>query len=295
MNLHHLFVFCSVAKNKSFKKAANEINISQPAISQQIQKLEQALEKKLIERKGVYFKLTSHGETLYEYGKRIFELTDEAKTALSTLSSYQQSLFIGTTAIPGTSFLLDIIEQSMEKNHYLKFNIITESTTNKLIDKIIKNQIDVAIAYESIILRDDIIVRKIAHDELVLALPGKHPWANGRMVSFEDILTLPFIFLNEDSFIQQILNNVLSGRKINVILNFKSIDIVKSAIIRGLGVSLLPYSTIKYELENGLLSVANCNIFRIPRDVVILYKERKKLPESVKIFLENSNLTENNA
>lgn len=294
VNLHHLYVFCAVASNKSFAKAANDINISQPAVSQQIQKLEQSLGKKLIERKGKLFKLTSHGETLFEYGKRIFEIAEEAENALSTMGQHQEKIFIGTSIIPGTYFLPDFIANFIEKKGHINFNVSLESTNVDLIEKIVKNQMDVAISYESIILRDDIQSKIVARDELVLALPGKHPWANGQLVSFEEVLTLPFIFFNHNFFIQQVLENILSGYRVNVVLQFSSLEMIKNAIMRGLGVSLLPYSSIKFELEHGQLAIANCNIFRVPRHIVLMYKRNNMMPNIVESFIKFlSNVGEN--
>lgn len=289
MNLHHLYVFCAVAKHKSFGKAADEINISQPAISQQVQKLEDSLEKKLVERKGKFFKLTNHGVTMFEYGKRIFKLADEAKKAISVMESYQERILIGTTIIPGLSYVLDYIADFIEEKGHINFDVKICSTNDELITNIIKNQIDIAIAYEGIILRDDVQTKKIAHDELVLVIPGKHPWANGQILSFEEVLTLPFIFLDHDFFIQQILEVILSGNRVNVVFQFDSYEMVKSAIIRGLGVSMLPLSLIKSELEHGQLAVANCNIFRIPRHIILMYKNNFQLSTITEDFIGFSN------
>lgn len=275
MNLHHLFVFCSVAKYKSFGKAAKEINISQPAISQQLQKLENSLDKKLVERKGKYFKLTTHGEIIYEYGQRIFELVTEAKKSISISGGGYQKLLLGSTIIPGTSFLLDFISSFSDTKMYIDFRITIEKSNIDLIEKILNNQLDVAMSYESIILNDKIKTKKIAIDEFFLVVSAKHPWSDGRIISFKEALTLPFIFFNNNSFIQQIFENILTGDYVNVVLQLNSLEMVKSSIIRGLGVSILPYSSIKYELNTNQLAIINCNSFQSSRNVIIMYKNSK--------------------
>jgi DNA-binding transcriptional LysR family regulator len=115
-----------------------------------------------------------------------------------------------------TYFLPDYISEFKQHRPYVDFNIVIEEKNSLLIDKLIKNQIDIALTYESVILRDDIQILKVTRDELVLALPGKHPWASGRLVKFEEILTLPFIFYTSEIFLQQILEGVLSGNQVNV-------------------------------------------------------------------------------
>ncbi|WP_159887735.1 LysR family transcriptional regulator [Paenibacillus puerhi] len=272
MNLHHLYVFCVVAEMKSFAQAASEINISQPAISQHINKLEESLGEKLIERKGRVFRLTHHGETLFDYGKRIFNMVEEAEQALMRVGRHQEKLFVGVSNLTGTYYLPDMIAGFIEHNPHVYFNTIFEDSNTNLIDKLIKNQLDIAITYESVVLRDEIQVSSIIQDEIVLVLPGNHPWASNRLVSFEEIITLPFIFHSPDVFIQSMMENILTGHNINVVLQLGYLEAVKSAIISGLGVSMLPYSSIRVELEAGLLSVANCQMFRVPRNLVLMRK-----------------------
>lgn len=284
MNLHHLYVFCVVAEMKSFAKTALEINISQPAISQHISKLESTLGKKLIERKGRVFRLTHHGETLFDYGQRIFSMVDEAENALLRVGRHQEKLFIGVSNLTGTYYLPDIISSFTENNPHVSFNTVFEDNNAELIDKLIKNQLDIAITYESVILRDEIQVNPIIQDEIVLVLPGNHPWASNQLVSIEEIITLPFIFHSPDVFIQSIMENILTGHNINVILQLGYLESVKSAIIRGLGVSMLPYSSIRFELEAGLLTVANCPIFRVPRNLVLMRKRSAISTELINRF-----------
>lgn len=286
MNLHHLYVFCVVAESKSFAKAAAEINISQPAISQHINKLEFTLGKTLIERRGRLFRLTNHGEMLLEYGRRIFSMVDEAENALLRVGRHKEKLFIGTSTITGTYFLPDTISGFMEKNPYVSFNTFFEDNNTEIIEKLIKNQIDLAITYESVILRDEIHVSRIFQDELVLVLPGKHPWASGQIISFEEILTLPFIFHSPGLFIQSIMETILSGNYVNVILQLSHFEAVKAAIVRGLGVSMLPYSAIRLELESGLLAVANCSAFRVPRHLVMMRKRSPVSSEPIQRFID---------
>lgn len=284
MNLHHLYVFCVVAKIRSFAKAAAEINISQPAISQHIQKLESALGKKLIERRGRLFRLTNHGEMLLEYGHRIFNMVEEAENALMRVGRHQEKLFVGASKITGTYFLPNMISGFIEKNPYISFNTYLEENNHELIEKLIKNQIDIAITYESVVLRDDIHVSRIMQDELVLVLPGKHPWASGQLVSFEELITLPFIFQSSNHFIQSILEHILAGHHVNVVLHFDHFEAVKASVIRGLGVSLLPYSACRLELEHGLLAVANCLAFRVPRHLVMMRKRTAAMSDILQRF-----------
>jgi DNA-binding transcriptional LysR family regulator len=284
LNLHHLYVFCIVAKLKSFAKASAEIQISQPAISQHIQKLESTLGKKLIERRGRLFRLTSHGEMLFEYGARIFDMVEEAENALMRVGRHQEKLFIGASTLTGTYFLPNMISAFTEKNPYISFNTFLEENNHELIEKLIKNQIDIAITYESVVLRDDIHVSRIMQDDLVLVLPGKHPWASGQLVSFEELITLPFIFHSSGHFIQTIMENILAGHHVNVVLQFDHFEAVKASVIRGLGVSMMPYSACRFELEHGLLAVANCLAFRVPRHLVMMRKRTAVITDILQRF-----------
>lgn len=286
MNLHHLYIFCEVAERKSFAKAAAKINISQPAISQHVQKLEADLGKKLIERKGRLFRLTTHGETLLEYGRRIFTMVEEAENAVKRFGHPHKRLFLGATPVIGTYFLPAFIAKFTEVNPYVQFDVSIAEHTNELIDKITKNEVDIGIAYESVVLRDDIEVSRIVQDEFVLVLPGSHPWASGQLVSLEEIVTLPFIFYPPGHFIQPVLEHTLSGSPVNVTLQLSHLETVKQAIFRGLGVSMLPLSSIQHEVQHGLLAVANCPLFKVPRYLVSMHKRMVHMPDLLDLALD---------
>jgi DNA-binding transcriptional LysR family regulator len=179
-----------------------------------------------------------------------------------------------------------MISNFIENNYHVSFNTIFEDNNVELIEKLIKNQIDIIIAYESVILSDEIQVSPIIQDEIVLVLPGKHPWASNQLISFEEVSTLPFIFHSSDVFIQSIMENLLTGANINVILQLGYIESVKYAIIRGLGVSMLPYSSIRFEVEAGLLSIANCPVFRVPRNLVLIRKRNSITTDLIKSFID---------
>jgi len=278
LNLYHLQIFCAVAENRSFAKAAEKINISQPAISQIIQKLEAYLDLRLIERKGKMFQLTSHGELLFEYGKRIFNMADEAENALKRFGTPRQRLFLGATSICGAHVLPAFISRFMEMNPYVQFYVSSTEHNHELIDKLVKNEVDLAVTYETLVLRDDIEVTRIIQDEFVLALPRSHPWASGQLVSEDEIVTLPFIIYNQGHIIRPIMESMLSGRSINVALQLNQLDAIKNAISHGIGVSMLPLSAIRWEVRHGLLAVANCPTFRVPKYIVCMYKKTNRLP-----------------
>lgn len=284
MNMHQLYVFCVVAEQKSFAKAAREINISQPAISQHIHNLETYLDKKLIERSGRTFFLTHHGETLYDYGQRIFSMVNEAEQALLRVGRHQEKLFIGVNNLTGTYFLPEFISNFIEKVPNVSFQTVFEEDNRELIEKLIKNQIDIAITYESVILRDEIQISPITQDEIVLVLPGNHPWASKQILSFEEVLTLPFIYHDPDFFVHSVMEHILTGYNIQSILQLGCIEAVKQAIMKGIGVSMLPFSSIRTELETGKLSVANCSSFRVPRNLVLMQKKNTVSSERLKQF-----------
>src|SRR5665647_2758199 len=103
MELHHLWLFYKVAQNLSFTKAAEELYISQPTISVQVKKLEQAIGLKLIENYGKNIYLTHYGQLVYSYAQKIFSMVEEMESEISLLKGEMSgNLSIGASNTPGT-------------------------------------------------------------------------------------------------------------------------------------------------------------------------------------------------
>jgi DNA-binding transcriptional LysR family regulator len=82
------------------------------------------------------------------------------------------------------------------------------------------------------------------------------------------------------------MENIISGHHVNVILQLSHLEAVKAAVLRGLGVSMLPYSAIRFELAHGLLAVANNLVFRVPRHLVLIRKRSSVETETIRRFVD---------
>src|SRR6266849_3502930 len=106
VSLHQLSVFRTVARQQSFTRAAEELYISQPAVSAHVRELERLYEVELFEQVGRRVRLTEAGRLLEEYADRILALVEESRRALDELKGLERGhLTVGASTIPGTYFL----------------------------------------------------------------------------------------------------------------------------------------------------------------------------------------------
>src|SRR5512137_931047 len=117
MEDHRLKVFCTVAETKSFSKTSEIIHLTQPAVSLQIQALEELYETKLFDRSGSVISLTPSGEILYRYAKEILALYAEAEKEIGKITGLiKGSINIGASTTIGNNILPTVISQ-FKKNH----------------------------------------------------------------------------------------------------------------------------------------------------------------------------------
>ena len=138
MNIKQLTYFIEIAKRKSFTKAANELYISQSALSKTVKMLESQLEVQLIDRASKTFKLTDEGQILFEKGQLVLDkLNDELDMLYDSLSLKQGKLSIGIPPVIGTAYFTSIIYQFRNLYPHIELTI-AEAGANTIKEKVDK-------------------------------------------------------------------------------------------------------------------------------------------------------------
>ena len=184
MEDHKLKVFCTVAETKSFSKTSEIIHLTQPAVSLQIQALEEKYETKLFDRSSSTVTLTSSGEILYKYAKEILVLYASAQKAIGKYAGLVKgSLTIGAGSNIGNYILPGIITDF--RNTHAKIKIYLHvGNTKRVIELLNSGNIDVGFV-EGDVARQKMIVKKLISDELLLIVSPQHPWAKKREIPFQ--------------------------------------------------------------------------------------------------------------
>ena len=291
--LDQLKILQTISEEGSFKKAAEKLYISQPAVSLQIQNLERQLNTPLFYRDKRKARLTETGQLLIKYCERILSLCDETCRALDELHTLQSgSLIIGASQTTGTYLMPRLI--GIFKNKYPQISIeLQVHSTRKISWGVANGNIDLAVVGGEVPqeLQKDLRITSYAEDELALILPLSHPFSTLEFIQKEDLYRIRFIALNTQSTIRNVIDNTLiqhgidsSYLKIEMELN--SIEAIKNAVHSGLGAAFVSVSAITKELELGMLHWAKIEGLTMKRTLSILLNPKRYYSNATQIFKE---------
>jgi DNA-binding transcriptional LysR family regulator len=289
MEDHKLKVFCTVAETKSFSKTSEIIHLTQPAVSLQIQALEEKYETKLFDRSSSTVTLTPAGEILYKYAKDILTLYTSAEKAIGKQTGIVKgSLTIGAGSNIGNYILPSVITEF--RNAHVKTKIYLHvSNTKRVIELLNSGNIDLGLV-EGDVSRQKMVVKKLLSDELLLIVRPEHPWAKRKEVSISEIVKEPFIFREPGSGTRQMIEKFLGRHgitlhdmKISTILG--STEAIKDAVENGLGISIISRWAARKESKYGTLCLLALKEEKMVRDFSVIIKKNSISSNSLEEFL----------
>lgn len=244
MELRHLTTFKSIVEKGGFKKAAEQLGYAQSSVTTHIKELEEELGKPLFDRLGKKVILTQYGQQFLPYAIKIIDLYSQAKDTLNRDDEPTGDLTVGAseslTVCRIPSILLDY------KKQYPKVNLSLKSLDHNDITSSLKNgDIDLALVVE----RDDwslpeLHSEKIKKEKMMLISPREGSGNNKTVLYTEGKCSYKNVF---DEYIKEKQIDVKES------LDFGSIEAIKQCVISGLGISMMPYFSVKEEIESKKL------------------------------------------
>nr|WCH56042.1 Rubisco operon transcriptional regulator [Calliblepharis sp.] len=289
--LDQLRILKAIIKEGSFKRAADSLYVSQPAISLQIQNLEKQLSIPLFERSNKQAKLTEAGNLLLRYGNRVLALCEETCRALEDVQNLQGgTLVIGASQTTGTYLMPRLI--GLFRQRYPQVNVQLQVHSTRLISWSVANgQIDLAVIGGEVPseLKDVLQITSYAEDELALILPTSHTFSKLSDIQKEDLYHLRFIALDTQSTIRKVIDKVLSQHDIDssrfkIEMELNSIEAIKNAVQSGLGAAFVSVSAIAKELELGILHWARIKNVTIKRMLSIIVNPNRYKSKAAETF-----------
>jgi DNA-binding transcriptional LysR family regulator len=258
--LDQLRILKAIAAEGSFKRAADSLYVSQPAVSLQVQHLERQLDVPLFDRGGRRAQMTEAGQLLLSYGDRILSLCQETCRAIDDLQNLNGgTLIIGASQTTGTYLMPQMIGLFRKKYPEVSVQLHVHST-RRTAWSVANGQVDLAIIGGEIPvdLQDSLEITPYAEDELALILPTSHELAIVGALPIEELYKLQFITLDSQSTIRKAIDRVLidSGvdpRQLAIAMELNSIEAIKNAVQAGLGAAFLSVTAIEKELQMGAL------------------------------------------
>lgn len=289
MEDHKLRIFCTVAETKSFSKTSEIIHLTQPAVSIQIQALEEKYETKLFNRASNVVTLTPAGEILYKYAKEILALYASAEKAISRQTGLiKGSLMIGAGSNIGNYVLPSVITEFRNLHPKIKIFLLVDNT-KRVKEMLNSGIIDVGIV-EGDIQKQKVCAKKLLTDELLLIVHPNHPLAKKKEVSISEVLKEPFILREPGSATRHMTEKFfskynISPHDLHITAVLGSTEAIKDAVENGLGVSIISKWAARKEHKLGTLKLLNFKEERIVRDFSLIMNKNLVPSNALDMFL----------
>lgn len=275
MELHQLRYVVAVARTGNFSRAAEQCHVSQPSLSQQIQKLEDELGERLFDRLKRETRLTPHGEAFLRRAVKILEEVDaarqEAKDATELLRG---TVTMGVLPTIAPYLLPAVLPGFMEQYPGVEV-VIQEDTTVQLVKQLTACEIDFALVSRPV-SDERLEVRELFAEELLLALPPGHPLTRKRTVAAADLAPERLIVMKDGHCLGQQVLNFCDRRDLRPNISFRSaqLETIQALVCAGLGVSLIPAMAARGE-RNDLPEYRSLVAPRPERKIVAVWSKQR--------------------
>ncbi len=288
MSIEQIKYFYCIAKYKNITKVAKELHISQPALSQQIQKFESVLGHKLFERSNKGAELTEMGEIVYKHSEKIIEVYSKMLDELNYKTTNIQTIRIEACCSLDDYFLTKILCNSNLNLNTIRYKLYSQKP--EIILEHLKNGVcDIGFMCDDF-LDKDYMCKEIGKIEFVLFSHKDYPIPNE--IELQDLPKYPFITMNESyefrvKLLQSLNKLGFDTRKLNVKLELGSFESVKKAVGYSMGIGFLPHIALDEEVDFDTLRIIKIKSTKIVQKFNIIYKKLPiyaAIPEFIKFF-----------
>lgn len=271
-----LYSLLKVAETGSFTRAAEQLSLTQPAVSQHIQAIEKELNVHIFDRASGELHVTREGEIVIKYAKRILALYNNLQRDLKTEKSRITSLTVGITHTAESNAIAEALAKYVNSHESMTIKILTDTTSN-LYAMLRNYELDFAIV-EGKINDPAFHCMMLDTDSLVLAVSPNHRLAKQSMVTIRDLKKEKLILRLPDSntrnlFVASLEAHNMSVDEFNVLLEINNIATIKDLIRRDIGVSVLAKSACQDEIKKKKIVVLPIENLSMVREINIVYPQ----------------------
>ena len=282
--LRQLKVFESVARHLSFSRAAEELHLTQPAVSTQVRTLEQHVGLDLFEQLGKKVYLTAGGAELLHHSRAIIAQFQEAEEALAQFKGVSGGRLNVAVISAGDYFFPHLLVEFARRHQGVELNL-TVHNREQLLGQLAGNQTDLAIMVRPPQGLDTLNESFAPHPYVVVAAPG-HALSGRKRISRKALLREPFVVREKGSDTWQSMEEAFGDAfsELRIAMEIKSTETIKQAVIAGMGLGFLSAHTIGQELRTGSLTVLAVAGFPVMLDWYVVHRNEKRLPPVARAF-----------
>lgn len=269
-----LLTLIKISETGSYTRAAQELSLTQPAVSQHIRQLERELGVVIFTRAGNQLHPTREGELAIQYARRIKSLYDALAEKISEEHRKVTRLRVGITHTSESNTVAETLARYCNAHDGVTVAVHTD-TISRLYDMLTNYELDMAIV-EGGPPHDGICATLLDTDELVLAVSNEHPLANKKLVTLAQLQKERMILRSPESgtrslFAAHLESHHLRLSDFNVIMEVNNTNTIRDLVRRNYGVSILARSACADDIRKGLLTAVKVENLSAPREVNVLY------------------------
>ena len=284
--LRQLKVFETVARHLSFSRAAEELHLTQPAVSTQVRTLESHVGLALFEQLGKKIYLTQGGTELLYYSRAIIAQFQDAEEALAHFKGISGGTLNVAVISAGDYFFPHLLVEFARQHPGVKLHL-TVHNREELLGQLANNLTDLAIMVRPPHNLDTLNESFAPHPYVIVAAPGHH-LAGRKRISMEALMREAFVVREKGSDTWFSMEAGFGDHlaDLNIAMEIKSTETIKQAIIAGMGIGFLSAHTIGQELRTGSLVVLPVQGFPLMLDWYVVHRNDKRLPPVARAFKE---------
>jgi len=286
VTIRQLQVFEAVARHLGFTRAAEELHLTQPAVSMQVKQLEEHVGLPLFEQVGKKIFLTEAGSEMHYYSKIIARQLEEAGEVIEALKGVRRGSLDISVASTANAFGTKLLAAFSQKypSVTIKLDVTNRET---LLQQLANNEKDLVIMGrppEGM----DLDAEPFMDNPLVVIAHAGHPWAKENGIDPERLRDRIFVVREQGSGTRQLMERFFEAHDIPFEpgMEMTSNEAIKQAVEAGLGLAVVSIHTLELELETNRIAVLDVQDFPIMRHWYVVHPMSKRLSPVAKVFRE---------
>lgn len=270
MDLRHLLTFRTVVDKGSFSQAADELGVSQPAVSFQIRSLEQRLGHRLLDRSGRRVALTDAGRVVDGYARRMLALEDDLEREMAEAADRVAGrLLLGSSTGPGELLLPHLLGAFKREHPDVGVSLVVQDT-HTVCERVLDDELELGVVGAARPHRG-LVFEPFVRDELVVIAPPGHPLAERTRITLAELAAQPMILQQRGSGVRSVLEAALRAQGVRV----RDLDVpmelglqqsVKAAVLDGLGITVISRLAVERDVAEGRLAALEVDGAVLARD-----------------------------
>lgn len=285
MTIRHLKIFTMVADTGGMSKAAKELHISQPSISQAIAELEKYYGVKLFERLSQKIYLTKEGELMLSFSRHILDSFEKMEAAMSQAVE-KRNLRIGCSVSVGTCLIDGILDEAKRRIPNCRMHVVVANSA-EIEQAVMTNQVDFGLV-EGMIRNQELLVTPICEDELVLVCGKNHPLAKEDELTLDMLQGQDYVSRESGSVERNQLERIFEeqGLELNRTFCSTNTEAIKNAVLHGRGVAIFSKRMVEKEIMEGEVIVLPVKGIKVTRDIQFIIHKNKFISDELRIIKE---------